>query len=326
MNLKYRHSPYDFSTDALPISIGQLDRILKNNNVEVGSLYEILVALLYNAPGFRAGKFWFTLVNVTCTHSGFSFGILPPPPEQCRPLAGTWHYTFALSSSGYTYSTVPKHVSLRGINMIAWGTRRGNEFLTISTTHYQAEQLGIRYDQLTPQFLYYLLGTMTKNFAVRNRFRTVDEDYSDLHNHNLSMFRGQYYMMPLYNLMRNVPYHLWVFNRHMWMNAPILLSPRHMTANALMYLCLNIRQVKKLPKEAEDVLVDKFHESLTDFVQRQANSEHAKEVWQLLYAALCLRSKIPTGVDPVEWIGRQESTLEVPTGNYSTLILNMLYS
>ena len=325
MDLKYRHIPYEFSTDTIPYSIGELDRMLKNNRVALGSVYEILVELLYNTPGFRAGKFWFTLVNVTCSHTGFSVGILPAPPKSCMPLSGTWYYTFALSPSGYGFNAVPKHISLRGINSIAWGTRRGNEFLTICTTHYQAAQFGIQYNMMTPQYAYNLLGPMTKNFAVRNRFHCTDDDYTTLHQADLDMMYSKYYMMPLYQLMRNVAYHLWVFNRHVWIRGTALLSPRHMTNAALLFMCLNIKQISKLPDFVEAELVNKFHKSLTDFVQRQDSGEHAKDTGQLLYVALVSRGKIPD-TNYIEWLTRQEMQLEVPTSDYSTHILSLLYA
>jgi hypothetical protein len=324
--MKFRHSPHDFSVDTLPISIGELDRVLRNVQADVGSIYDIVTPILYNMPGFRAGKFWFSMVNVTCTHTGFSYGLLPPPPDKAYPLSGTWHFTFALGPSGYSSNVVPGHISLRGINAIAWGHARSNEFITISTTHYQAEQLNIKYDALTPQWLYELLGPMTKGFAIRNRFYSTDSTYASLYeSQDLDMLRSKWHMMPLSNVVRNVPYHLWVFNRHVWSLAPRLISFKHITPVSLHYMCQNVRSIGKLPSVVETEVINQFHESLTDLVQRRDHEEHATTLDQLLYTALVYRDESPIE-DYMPWLIRKEAEVEIPSSNYKAHLLKLLYS
>jgi|JFJP01.1.fsa_nt_gi hypothetical protein len=322
--MKYRHSPYDFSLEVVPISISGLERVLRNSKVDVGGLFDVVAPLLYNTPGFRAGKYWFTLVNVTCSHTGFSYGLMEPPWEEVVPLAGTWYYTFALNDSGYNEDTVINYVSHRGVNMTVWG-RTGAEFVTICTTHMQANALKLRYDMLTPEWVYYLLGALTKGLALRNRFYSNADDFSLLHGkQSIEMARSQYHMLPLYQLMRNIPYHLWVFNRHAWDLGANLLSVKHITVEALMYVCRYIRAVKPLPKLVEAAVVDKFHESLTDLIQRRDRQESPTEPWQLLYTALVSKKSMPDN-NVSEWLAERESQIELPSGNLNTDILNYLY-
>ena len=79
--MKYTHVGLDFSMEVVPLSVGAFERVLRTNRAYVGQVVEFLMGLLYDIPGVRAGRQWFTLVNVTCQHTGFSYGLCPPPPE-----------------------------------------------------------------------------------------------------------------------------------------------------------------------------------------------------------------------------------------------------
>jgi hypothetical protein len=316
--MKHRTTDYDFSIEPLPVSPGELSRALRNNKTYTGQLYEFLKPYLYNTPGVRAGKYWFTLVNVSCLHTGFSYGLADTPPKNVCPLSCTWVFTFALRSYGYTTNTKVKIIKRVGQSTI-WG-KTGSEFLTIGVTHSEAREMNLKYDSFTPEWLYTLVGASTKNFVLHNRFYT--KDYTPLYApKKLSMLYTQYNMQSLYNIVRNVPYHLWIFNRNVWQNAA-LISEQHITDKSLMYMCLYIRRIEGLSPSVIESIVDRFHESLTDFIQRSANNEQATDLWQLLYCALANRGDIPD--DYEQWLKSKESELKIPSGNFKSHILNLL--
>lgn len=326
MGMKHRYAPFEFSLEVQPLSSGAMERVLHNNKTDVASLFDFIAPLLFDTPGFRAGKFWFTLLNVTCTFTKFSYGISPPPPENVRPVTATWHFTFALSHYGYGSNFKANKRSMRGVQAMAWGQRRSNEFITISTTHYQASQMRIAYDSFTPEWLYYLIGMMTKSFALYSKFFQDGADFSTLYlGKNQNMLRSQYHMMPIYNLVNRQPYHVWVFNRHVWSLGAKLISVNHITPETILYMCKNIRQVGTLSAQVEEKLVDKIHESITDTMQRRSRNEAPTEIAQVLYTALVNRGKIPD-TDELAWLSQAEEDIDLPMGSYKNQILELLYA
>lgn len=325
--MKYTHIAHDFSLEIVPVSVGGFERILRMNHADVGSLFEFLAPLLYQTPGVRAGKFWFTLVNVTCSHTGFSYGLCPPPPKSAVPLSSTWSFTFALKGDGYGEGYMAEHAMRLGMSVTRWGKsfNRG-DFLTIGITQTQATAFRIRYDQYATQQLYYLVGALTKSFVLNSRFNTVDSDYS-LHYQTMStgIAYAKWYMMPLYTAVRNVAYHRWVFNRHIWDIGVKLLSPRHVTSFTMVYMCKYIRQVSKMQPELEAAVVDIFHESLTDLIQRRKSMEAPTYIGQVLYCALLNKGNIPE-TDDFVWLAGREAQLTLPMGSYKSHILGLLYA
>jgi hypothetical protein len=103
--VKHTYSKYDFSLETLPISPGALSRVLSMSHGDIGRIFEYMAPILYNTPNVRAGKFWFTLVNVACSHTNYSYGILPKPHDAMLPLNTVWDFTFALNTSGYDVIT-----------------------------------------------------------------------------------------------------------------------------------------------------------------------------------------------------------------------------
>ena len=325
--MNYRHAPYDFELEVLPVSSGTLASIIRNQYVDIGNLFEFIAPLLYKTPGFRSGKNWFTLVNVTCTHTNMSYGACTAPAAANAPQSCTWLFTFALNAARYDSSSVVTFSSLRAINMVAWGTRDG-KFLTIGVTHNQAGDFGLRYDMMTPRYAYYMVGALTKSFAVNNRYMTVNVDYGSTYEHlQPSIMYSSLYMKPLYNLMMRTPYHLWVYNRHVWASAPHLLSVKHITVDTLLYFCLYIRRTAKLLPAVEAKVLDMFHESMTDMIQRHAQpvKGQATAGWQQLYVALVNRGRIPTDRYVFGWLQEQDYITQSPVGNFDHYLRQLIY-
>lgn len=313
--MKYTHSAHDFSVDILPISPGELERLLRMTKASVGVLREFLCDLLFDIPGVQASKFWFTLVNVTCTHTGFSYGLAEPPPEKVRPLAATYLFTFDLRGAGYIEDSVPSKIVRRGLDTVLWGNK-SVQFVTIGVTHRQTLDWVLGYNRFAPQVLYYLLGTLTKNFILNRRFAS-DTNYESMYSTwNLTTLRAKWLMTPLYSLLRYAEYPRLVFNRTVWSFANNLLSPKHITTESLLYMCRHVKQVSKLPKQLEDLVVGKFQDSFADYIHRCDSKQLAEEPWQELYPALVKRGEI---ADPNDF------TLPTTTGNHKSHILSLLY-
>ena len=321
--MKHTHVGIDFSMEVIPLSVGGFERVLRMNRASVGQITELLMELLYGIPGVRAGRQWFTLVNVTCPHTGFSYGLCPPPPDSASPVACTWLFTFALRGDGYNYGFIAKQNIHLGMQAVNWG-RRGGEFLTLGTTHPQAGEFSMPYTQLACQQLYYLVGALTKSCVLRSRWYTESKDYDQFYNPLVpSMTKAKWYMMPLYTAIRNLPYPMLVFNRHAWDLGVKLLSTKHITPMSLMYMCQYVRRVSNLPTDIEEAVVELFHESLTGMIQRHDSGEPAKELRQVLYQALTQRGSLPYtySIQELDAIKPQ-----VPTGNYKSHILGLIYA
>lgn len=318
--MKHRQSPYDFELEVMPLGTGAFASLIRNQYFDAGTLFQTIAPILYRTPGFTAGKFWFTLLNVTCTHTGFSFGVCDAPPKTVLPLACVYYFTFALKYKRYDASTHITDNSLRGINVRAWG-HKGTDYITIGVSHNDAQELGLKYDMLTPRNLYYTLGMLTKSFALRHKY--FIQDYSALYTMPLEVARSSYYMMPLYSFVRNQSYHLYPYNRHVWASAPHLLCKEHITFETLLYFALYIRNTARLLPEVENLILDKLHESITNLAQRRNNNTPPSDS-DVLYSAFALRETAPAS-DTVNWLKMNEQTVQLPEGNLDSHIRTLLY-
>ena len=310
--MKYRHTDYDFKLEVLPISGGTFSSFVRRYpNLYVAKLFEEYIApALYNTPKVFSAREPFTLVNVTCTHSGFSFGTMPQPPKDVMPLACTWFFTFALSDETYDDKVVPKYSSLRWINTRVWGASK-SKFVTIGIPHIASQELGLAYDMYTPQAAYYFVGALSKSFVRNHRYWNNPEpaDYErNYHGFMPSLAHSSFYMTPLANLLMRTPYHLFVFNRHIWMSASSLLSDKHITPNSLLYVLMYIRRIDSLPKFVEDKILDLLQSSLLSTIQRVENKTVAQDLGDCLYTALVFKDEIPEA-NTFQWLKDKEQSV-----------------
>lgn len=273
--MKFSRSARGFSLEAVPISSGALSSLLLYRRPDVGNLFSHLEPQLLSTPKVLSSDLWFTLVNVSCMHNQFSYGLCDTPPKEARPLSNTWLYTFAITPARYQATDKPAYTSLRGINMRAWGFE-GTQFLTLGTTHSDAGKYGLSYDAQTGIRLYYLLGALSKKAITQAR------SVNDL---DMERARDTIYMKPLYNLMRNVPWRHWVYNRQVWRNAPHLLCTDHLTPDTLMYHALFVGATSRLAPLTEARALDLLHESLTSSMSRYRHDMPARSTSDLLFTA-----------------------------------------
>lgn len=316
--MKHRSTPYDFKLEVLPISGGTLSALVKNGAyLDVGSLFADFIApALYNTPLVLSRREPFTLVNVSCLHTGWSYGCLETPPKEAQPSACTWLFTFAMSAEEYNEFSEVGYTSLRWINTRVWGAKN-SKFITIGIPHTQSQYLGLKYDMLTPRLAYFMVGAISKSFVRMHRYWSSngrqDFDYEGSYNKlNLAMLHDSLYMVPMYGLISRLPYHLWVFNRHVWLQAPFLLSEKHITPTSLLYILMYIRGVEEgsLSPRVETKILDLLESSLLSTIQRAEQKTAPTGVDDCLYTALMYQNEIPD-VRTLEWlITKEQSVME----------------
>lgn len=298
---KYRYTPINFLHQVVPYSTGRLAKTLNESYVDVGGVFQKLADRLYSIPLVLSNKYRVSLVNVTCTHTGFSFGPCDTPPKKAQPLGMTWLFTLSIDGSVYYPSIVPGYSSLRAMDVRAWGLDK-TTFVTIGFTHTEAQALGLAYDMMTPSYVYYLAGTLLKSFMLSHKFYTVGTDYKANYKNLLpSLLYSQFYMMPLGNLFTNVPYHLWVFNRHVWGAASFLLSEEQITAESLYYYLVYVGYCEQLSPTVEAKIISLLLSSMLDAAQRSKDSQPVTPSPEnLLYIALVNKGKIDHTVPHLE--------------------------
>lgn len=313
--MKHRSTPYNFKLEVLPISGGTLSALVRSDYhyLNVGKIFDEFIApALYNTPLVFARREPFTLVNVCCTHSGQSYGYLERPPKDARPLACTWLFTFAMSSDEYTEADEVGYTSLRWINTRVWG-HKASKFITIGVPHTDAMNYGLKYDMLTPKIAYFMLGAISKSF-VRNHRYWVDSGNPDFDYENSyrklhpAILHSSLYMQPLANFVTRNPYHLWVFNRHVWYSAPHLLSEKHITPSSLLYILLYIRAFNDIPDNVMDKILTLLESSLLSTLQRTEQRTAPQTLDDCLYTALVFRDDLPN-VKHYEWLCDKEKSI-----------------
>lgn len=280
--MKFSRSARGFSLEAVPISSGALAGLLRYRQPDVGNLFASIETILLNTPKVVSSDLWFTLVNVSCTHNGFSYGLCDTPPKAARPSACTWLYTFALTPARYLPTDKPSYTSLRGLNMRAWGFE-GTQFVTIGTSHSDARKYRLSYDSHTGVRLYYLLGCLSKKAvtALRTKPRIGAE-----------RAKTTIYMKPLYNLMRTTPVAHWVYNRHVWRAAPHLLSTTDLTPASLLYHALVVGTVAPLTPLTEEHALELLRDSMTQAAARYEQDMPARTDEDLLFLAYLYKQEL----------------------------------
>jgi hypothetical protein len=309
--MKHRQTPYNFKLEVLPLSGGTFSALVRSQYVDVGTLFDTYIApALYSTPKVFSAREPFTLVNVTCTHAGVSFGYLETPPKEAQPLACTWLFTFAISDEQYTHLSKVGYTSLRWINTRVWG-QKSSKFITIGIPHTQSQYLGLKYDSLTPRIVYFLIGCISKSFVRQHKYWNPNiTDYEGSYKaFNLPMVHSGFYMQPMYNFMSRTPYHLWVFNRHIWLSAPNMLSAKHITPTTMLYILMYIRVDNgMLTKVVEDKVLDYLENSLLSTLQRTQQEIAPSGFEDCLYTALMYRDEIPEN-HTLEWLTAKEKSV-----------------
>lgn len=237
----------------------------KYTHINIGELFEYVADSLWHTVGATTDRVDFTLINVCSPFTRYSHGYSVEPPLAARPAGKSLIFTFAIKStrtySGRVFNR--RHVRHNSNSLTKWGLNFNcNDFVSISVDMTQGEEWGTNSSRLFElQYIYNLIGPMTKSLMRRQtQYETSDRDYEDAHSkRSLADFHSELYRMPLKQLFLQVPYHLWVFNYHIWEYAPNVLPQRTITAQAAIYFFMYLNSaVPKQPRRSGDVTMKRL--------------------------------------------------------------------
>lgn len=254
----HRNQQTSFRTTEFSLSGGFLHSLLKPKylNINVGDLFEFLVDTLWHTVGALNNAVDFNLVNVFSPFTNFSHGYLPPPPKAAWPTGKALVFTFAVRNRrSYVDAFSPNTVRRHSNAVTHFGEGFNNrDFISISINMEQGKDWGCSTSKSNElQYVYNLIGAMTKSFVRRqNAYLTADEEYDDVHSFlKLTDMHSRFYRMPMKQMFLQVPYHLWVFNYHVWEYAPNVLSQRLITPTVALYYFMYLNDA--IPKSARVV-------------------------------------------------------------------------
>lgn len=262
----HRNQQTSFRTTEFSLSGGFLHSLLKSKylNINVGDVFEYLVDTLWHTVGAMNNAVNFSLVNVFSPFTNFSHGNLPPPPKSAWPTGKALVFTFAVRNRfSYVDAFDPKTVRRRTNFVTHFGDGFNNQdYISISVSMEQGKDWGCSTAHANElQYIYNLIGAMTKSFVRRqNAYKTADEDYEDVHSLlKLTDMHSRFYRMPMKQMFLQVPYHLWVFNYHVWEYAPNILSQRLITPTVALYYFMYLNDaVSLIPRVHNDVTMQRL--------------------------------------------------------------------
>lgn len=186
------------------------------------------------APKLRSVRPHFSLLNAVNTFNGFSCGYSDVPPQQFWPANHQLVFTFSLSVDDYdTYEDEPDvHLNMSN-NISVWGIQ-DIKFLSIGMTSVKATELGLTaMFHFDLQYLYNIVGAITKNIAVFNQFDMFKSEIVYPKTHDV--YAGQYLKRSVRNLFETVPYKYWIFSDMLWRLAPNVFNHNMVNADSAEY-------------------------------------------------------------------------------------------
>lgn len=249
-------------------------------DMQVGALFEHIAMQLFQTPLAMTSKVDFTLVNVLATdlHQSAGFLPMPPPPDGMPDTSPRLVFTFAIRQDlDYFGKPVQRQFKSTWVNTFNVVAFRRPQFINVSVPVTLAGQWGLTGMTWTRvQYLYYIIGAMTKAFVRRNRYYTMgDEPYqygSDLR--RTMRYWGLISGLPFSRLASAVPYNYWAFNRQVLSGQANILSSRHITPEMVLYMVLSgsLGDYSYFTTENQQRFVDIVSESITLFVQNAATT------------------------------------------------------
>lgn len=267
--MEHRSQVVNFRTSEFPLSGSFASFLLKSQytSMNIGELFEYLTDILFHhTTGVLTNRVDFSLVNVFCPFNRFSYGKLPPPPKTTWPTGKCLVFTFSTSAHDPydRYSTVRRDTVRHLSNMhTRWSHHPESlDYVSISIDMTLGNEYGIhspKFNEL--RYIYNLIGGMTKSVIRRQTaYRDLNDSYEDMHaSYSLIDLHSRISSMPIKNLFTQIPYHLWVFNRHLWQLAPNIIPQRLITPQAAMYYFMYLNGVvRKQPRTNGDVTMHRL--------------------------------------------------------------------
>jgi hypothetical protein len=246
--MQYRKQRFDFRLQSVPISTGEVDRVLRYDRFcSVGSLTTYLMGSLIDIPLVQSSKHLINLVNVTNWHSGTSWGACPPPVSKCVSLNKGTTFTFALSWYQYSKKDKPYHIRLDSMDVKVWSIKTNNgdkRFITVNVDPVLTQRLGLGRSFYASWYLYNVVGMMTKKQFQKTAFMVTKESQIETYLEGLDtdIMYNRCYLRPIGAMVADAPYPFFVFSRSVWASAPNLFVASHFTPLTTFYFFRNIRQ------------------------------------------------------------------------------------
>lgn len=240
----HREQKTNFRVSEFSLSGGFLQQLLQRpefGTYDIGELFEFIADSLYHTVGVMTDRVDFTLINVCSPFTRYSHGSAIEPPMAAWPRGKALIFTFAIGPVKTYENQFFRYRDVRhnSNSLTKWGLDNDcNDFVSISIDMVQAADWhleGMRANQL--QYVYNMIGAMTKNFMRRQlQYLTVDKSYDDIHEvRSIRDWYVELYSLPIKQVFTSVPVHLWVFNYHIWEQAPNLIPMRTITPVVAMY-------------------------------------------------------------------------------------------
>ena len=254
--MQYRKQRFDFRLQAVPISTGEVDRVLRYDRFcSVGDLATYLIGSIIDIPFVQSSKHLLNLVNVTNWHSNTSWGACPPPASNCLPLNRGVTFTFALSWYQYGPKDVPYHIRLDSMGIKVWSIKTASgdkRFITVNVDPVLTSRLSLGRSFYFSWYLYNVVGMLIKAQFQKTAFMvsylSQVTDYLD--GLDTDIMYGRCYMRPVADVISTMPFPFYVFSRSIWASAPNLFVETHFTPLTTFYFFRNIRPWYKNQGEA----------------------------------------------------------------------------
>lgn len=241
---------FNFRQREFPLANNSMNWLMRPNQraLNMGDLFEHLADILHSVPFCLSNPVDFTLVNVVSPHAQWSIGCNEgPPPEVTWPANTMLLFTFALKQDNYYPVTDEvQRKSFKSAYVNTWNMvpSAAPQFLNVAINPIVCAHLGLR--TLTwsrIQYLYYVVGMMTKSFVRRHQYYGSEAslEFYSFSDYNLEAVRQKYWAMKLPQLAATTPFKMWCFNRNILETAPHWLSTRHLSPELALYYVANVK-------------------------------------------------------------------------------------
>lgn len=234
MNYTYKRCDFNFKRIGEPRTRSALKISISSRNWSRIKTHLILKSLLEHfasKANTTMSPLAFTLVNVTDILSGHSYGFCPNPIGVLK-LGSDIAFTFAISpTADLDYSDAPPIYVRRVANdVVFWGYSNPKDFVTITVDTSQIITRGIALKDL--EYLYNIIGGASKNFAVH---KAALKGFTQPQSVDLGAKFNAVYNMHLAEMIFQVPFEDWVYNKQVWENCPEILMPEHINHFSALY-------------------------------------------------------------------------------------------
>ena len=270
---KHQRQRVNFRLKAQPLSNGMIPWIFRpaHEHLDIGGLFEHLMQVLNNSAGLTVNKVNFTLANVLSpfTLSSVGFNRNPPPSQAMPNVTALIVFTFALrQNTAWVRPMVARQFRSTYVN--TWTTEKSAlpQFVNIALDLSTAKKFGLT--ALTwyrLQYLYYVIGMMTKNAVLRGHRRQVGAKYTT--GPDVWSDYGKIQHQTITALALRVPIQYWAYSEQLLELAPNLLSDRHITPEFVQFCILTDRlNCTKFSEPRRREVRDLLSDALMLFVQQ----------------------------------------------------------